>query len=153
MNKTRNSWVTDAVSPGGIIGLKIEKHRQEDDPSWLAIQLAEQLHGASLAEGDAQSFGTSALSERQKALQLQHIIFQLEEREKHGTPAAVSRMDPLNTYDLEMCKTELSDIKARAIEFDQKANELSAQAKKYRIAADKYQRLIRQAHAKKRQQS
>jgi hypothetical protein len=138
------------VGLGKVIGLKVEEHRPEDDPGWLAIRLAEALHQVALSQRDASSFQNNVLSERQKALQIQQVIFELEERKRAKAPRRPSRMDPLNTYDLDTCKEELRQIKARNVEFNDKANECLADVKRFQREADRYQKLIREAHAKRK---
>lgn len=150
MNRMSNPHADMGVGLGRIIGLKVEEHRPEDDPGWLAIRLAEALHGASLSRRDAQAFKHSVLSERQKALQIQNIIFQLEERERAKAPPRPSRMDPLNTYDLDTCKEELRQIKERNVEFNEKASQHMADAERFEREANRYQKLIREAHAKRK---
>ena len=78
---------TKLLDDGSTTGLKVEEYRQEDDTSWLAIQLAESFQAMTNHQNDYNALTASALSERTKAVQLQHVIFQLKEREKNGPPS------------------------------------------------------------------
>jgi hypothetical protein len=139
------------VGVGRIIGLKVEEYRQSEDPGWLAIRMAEAMNGQSQHNQDADSLRSAVLAERQKALQLQAVIFQLEERKRSGAPPSTSRMDPLNTYDLDTCREELMGLKKRAQELQEQVNEHVVESERCKHESNRLQRKIRELNAKKRQ--
>ena len=69
------------------------------------------------------SFIAASQAERQKAISLQNVIFQLKERERNGPPEKISRMDPLSGYDMVACELELQELKARAQELQSIADD------------------------------
>lgn len=129
------------------IRFEITTNKPEESPERYALMLAEAFNGASLRQTDSETFHVSAQSERRKAQQIQDIIFQLKEREKNPVEK-VSRMDPLNDYDLEACENQLKDLKENSEELQKKSDEYSQEANGHRQDIVKLQKLIREAHAK-----
>lgn len=134
--------ITKVIDDGKTSGIKIEEYNQEDDISFLAIRLAEELHCASAKQKDYESFSAGAFAERKKALNLQDVIFKLKERQKNP-PKKVSRMDPLNFYELETCEEELKTYMDRAKEMQEKADMYANEAQKHRNESQKIQIKIR----------
>lgn len=126
--------------------LEITEDRPEEDPVFLAKKLAEALMNASLRQNDAEQFAESSRAERAKARQFQDVLFQLKEREKNPVPN-VSRMDPLNEYDIDMVKEELATYKKRAQDLQEESDKHREEAKHYRIEAEQLQRKINSARA------
>jgi len=127
--------------------LKFEYDRPEDSAQALAIKLAEAFTKSASSQRDAEAFKTNAQSERVKAKQLRDVIFQLKERKKNPIPN-VSRMDPLNEYDLEKCEAEFEECKTRAQNFQITSDTFAASAHDSRREAETLQRLIHQANKK-----
>ena len=137
------------VGKSPIVKLLVEEYRQEEDVSFLAVTLAEQLHEAGLAQRDYETLSASARAERQKAANLNVVIFQLKERQRSGF-VSESRMDPLSTYDLGECEKELGIFKERANELQESAMNRLTDAEKARRESDRLQRKIRKLNSSKR---
>lgn len=138
--------------PGKVVGLKVTKSHPLDkyEPQTLAVNLAQQLQASVNYERDAKTFAERANIERQKAIEMQEVIDQVEERRRNGLPpdAKKSRMDPLETYDPMALRTQKSQHERNALMFDQKAQDYTAKAEKERKEADKTQVLIRKVNAR-----
>jgi uncharacterized coiled-coil DUF342 family protein len=119
---------TKVLSDGGDSGIRIEEYRQEEDPSWLASRLAEAYNSMSAHEQNYNTFVAASQAERKKAMDLQMVVFQLKERQLNGGPEKVSRMDPLSGYDLSACEAEIEQLKSRAIELQEIADEHAQKA-------------------------
>jgi len=136
------------IDDGSESGIRVTEYRQEEDPSHLAIKMAELMNDAVNHDKDYQTFVQAAMAERQKAMQIQNVIFQLKEQEVGGIKST-SRMDPLNTYDLDMCKEQLDNLKESALEFQKIAMDHADKASKARNEAELLQRKIRKLNATK----
>lgn len=132
-----------------MIKFVIEEYHKEEDPAFLAMCLAEALHNASVAQTDYESFRASANAEKQKANSLNHIIFQLKERNRSGF-ISTSRMDPLASYNLDDCVSQLNKIKERVIEFTNKSNEALIAAETARRESKRLQIELKRLNMKAR---
>ena len=152
---------TKLIDDGISTGLRVEEYRKEDDVEHLAIRLAECLSKSARYRKDAEAFNNSARSELRIAQSLQNVIFQLKERnrqrrcakkeaESNGEiyvpPKPKSRMDPMETYDLDMCEKEFKERRERGGQLLQKSDKYKREAKVLDQEADELQKRIRQAH-------
>ena len=126
------------------IRFEITRDRPEDSLQRMAIQLAEALTKSSTYQVDANTFSEAANAERQKAQQLQGVLFQIKERQKNP-PTKVSRMDPLAEYDLESCEKQFEELKKTAQKMQEIADEHFSNAENARREADSLQRKIHKA--------
>jgi hypothetical protein len=100
--------------------VKVERTRPENSPKWLSMQLVEAFEEERVHRMEKESYKTNACSEGQKVQQLKAVIHELKERKKNP-PKKISRMDPYNTYNLDLCKEELTQAMDRMQEFTQTA--------------------------------
>jgi predicted HTH domain antitoxin len=131
------------MNRGSIIGFKVEEYRQEEDPSWLALRLAEALHTHGQHLADADALRRSVSNEREKAQNMQLLIAKLKTRASQGN-VSFSRMDPLVSYNLETCEAELDQYKLRIKEFQEEVNKHLVDANACQVEAKHLQRKIRE---------
>jgi len=112
---------------GKVTGFKIEATRPEDSIAFIAIELSGCLQEEMNAKGDAKEFGEQAVRERQKAKNFSNLMITLgeynrkkEKALKAGEVRKVSRMEPMETYDMVEIKKERLIMLERATELDEK---------------------------------
>ena len=128
--------------------VKVERTRPENSAKWLAMQLVEAFEKERVHRVEKQSYKINANSEGQKIQQLKAVIHELKEREKNP-PKKISRMDPYNTYDLNLCKEELDQAIGRMQEFTQIASKHADDERTAQIDQRNIQRRIKDANTKK----
>ncbi len=116
---------TDAAS---IVKLKIEKMGLTIEE--LARQKVEAMQGNYLRMQDSAAYRLQAANERSKVHSFKDVIFRLKERARNPV-ANPSRMDPLNSYNLEAVQKELEEAQERSKEFEQTANQYQQDAERY----------------------
>ena len=121
---------------GTVIGLKIESHRPEDSPKFIALKLADTIQEESNARSDALEYKSQAQRERQKAKELTNLLTMLNEynRKKkkainNGEDWKPSRMEPMESYDEEDIRAQRVELIERAKEFDKLSNNFNKIAK------------------------
>lgn len=135
---------------GKVIGLKIEYSREEDSPKNLAIRLADSLQEEITATADAKEFKEQAIRERRKAKGFSGVLTMLNEYQRkkkkaisNGEEWAPSRMEPMESYDEEMIRSERIVLIDRAKTLDEKANKYEKIADNAKlIAVELQQKLI-----------
>ena len=118
------------TKPGKVIGFKVESSKPEDSAENVAIELAASLQLEMNARADAAEFKEQAQRERKKALDFSGVMIMLNEyqRKKEKTLKAgeewnPSRMEPMESYDMDMIKEERLMLIGRAKELDELATD------------------------------
>lgn len=130
-------------------GLKFTYSRPEDDPQRLALRIVELMQGVLNRGKDKDSHLAGVRAERQKAQQLQAVIFELKERKSGRKIVKFSRMDPYNTYDLDLCLQELEDYKTNARNLQNLADGFSQEVTSMQAEIIEVQTKLRKIHSAK----
>jgi len=135
--------------PGKVIGFKVESDRPEDAPKSLAIELAGALQTEQNALADAKAFREQAQRERQKAKEFTGAMTMLREYNrkkekaiKAGEEWKPSRMEPMESYDMNMIKKERVMLLERSQELINMANECDKIAEEARLHTAKIQKRL-----------
>lgn len=135
--------------PGKVIGLKVESHRPEDAPRNIAIELAGALQTELNAKADAKAFREQSVRERQKAQQFTNTMTMLREYNrkkekaiKAGQEWKPSRMEPMESYNMEMIKAERVMLMDRAKELVSMANDCDKIAEKAQLESIELQKRL-----------
>lgn len=126
--------------------VRLEVSVDPEDPSRLALELAEAIASALQYADDGRAMAAQALCERGKAVA--HVALAARVREYRSRPQTQRRrMDPMATYDLTTIDDEVEALRARADQLDKLAAEADRKADECRRKVPELQQRIKQAHA------
>lgn len=94
-----------------MVYFKIEE--AHEDPSQVAMELAEAMQSISLMEADIRHYTTQIEQERSRVRELNALVFDIRKKRAEGY-VPKGRMDPYATYDLKAIEQDLKDSKDRA---------------------------------------
>ena len=133
-----------------MVYFKVEK--TPEDPSKIAMELAEALQSQFLHESEIRHYTTQIELERGKLRELTNLIFEVRKRRADGY-VSTSRMDPWAEYDLTMLEEERSGTKQRALKYGKIVKEQQGLLRKHTNNLPRIRARLKVANEKAKEQT